>query len=83
MGQRAVWLTNEQEELSTTPIAPRDDQAFAKSRVIAIANDRFNLLIPGSMSLLRPAPANRIWQQRSALPRSRLARASIAAHWPN
>jgi hypothetical protein len=73
MGQRAVWLTNEQEELSTTPIAPRDDQAFAKSRVIAIANDRFNLLIPGSMSLLRAAPARLTSLSVSAWPLAKKA----------
>ncbi len=55
MGQRAVGLTNEQEELSTTPVAAHDDHMFAVSWVIGIANDRLTLVIPGSMSLLRAA----------------------------
>ncbi|NKB16497.1 MAG: hypothetical protein HC774_05920 [Sphingomonadales bacterium] len=68
MGERAVRLTNDQKELIASTVAPRDHNTLAVSRMIAIANDRLTILIPGSMSLLRLASENPTSVGRSASP---------------
>lgn len=52
MGQCAVGLTDHQKEFVATAVAAHDRHLLAMTRMIAIANDRLTLMIPGSMSLL-------------------------------
>jgi hypothetical protein len=57
MGQRAVRLTDDQNDFIAVPVVACKDNTLAIPRMKAVADDRFVFLIPGSMSLLRPARA--------------------------
>ena len=66
MGQRAIELLDDEHVRTLKTMTANDDYRLATSRVKRIENPPPVLLIPGSMSLLRPASASRISPQPSA-----------------
>jgi hypothetical protein len=60
--QRAIRLSDDEVRRPGVTLRTNYRDAFAAARVKRIEDPNLNRQTPGSMTLLRPVPARRIWQ---------------------
>jgi len=63
--ERAIWLSDDQDFDIALSVTPGDRHHLAMARVERIEDPSLSVLIPGSMSLLRLAPARPIYASLS------------------
>lgn len=66
MGQRPIKLMDDEDVPTVNMLTPNNNYRLAISRVKSVEDPLAFAVIPGSMSLLRPASASRISPQPSA-----------------